>query len=157
MAILLLRSHGLIAEVNNFTAGITRVWLAGKEMELDRVSEALIQFFEKNNFQYWALEKFLDRAAKLEIVSGFVKFRERLGFPEKTQILSLDDVIRELNHSTLPGVAVKFLDGYDLEVRDLAIFAEYFLTMTDLMSRLDPRLKLWEFLKNLAAKRPKYP
>lgn len=144
MAISLNRSQMLLAEVNNFTSGQTRVWIKDKEMPLEKICDLLLAIFKGNNYQFSSGEHFLERVKRMAVVPGFSKYAERLGLP--ADLPNLDKLLHERQLDKL-ALCPFTIEEFDIDFFDLTVFTEYLLTNSDLMSRRDPRLKLWEDLK----------
>lgn len=150
MAIGLNRSGMLLVEVNNYTLGETRVWIKDREIPLEQFCGLAAKIFEEKNYQYAAGERFLERINRTEIAPGFYQFRERLALPK--ELLALETLLREAKNQDLALCPIE-IAGFEMDFYDFTLFAEYFLTNSDLMSRRDPRLVLLEKLKSIKKRR----
>lgn len=145
MAIGLNRSQMLLVEVNNYTFGETRVWIREKEIPLEKFCGLVLEIFKDKARQFSWGRQFLERLRQLGIAPGFYNlYTERLALPK--ELPALEDLLRDPKPEY--AVCPISVEGFDIDFYDFTIFAEYFLTNSNLMSRRDPRLAL---LKNLKA------
>lgn len=134
----------LLAEVNNYTLGETRVWIREKEIPLEKFCGLVLEIFkEKARLFSWG-RQFLERLRKMEIAPGFYNsYTERLALPKGQP--TLEDLLRDPKPEY--AVCLISVEGFDIDFYDFTILVEYFLTNSNLMSRRDPRLALLENLK----------